>query len=165
RLGHASRENQNVSEWIDIYGPRPQRLLRQRYRVVIGVVVARQRSPRSGVDGVAGYPQIMDERSGKAWPLYCRSVRRGLLFRRCGLSSFKILNAEPLVALRRLAAPAARALGVTERQSHLEREVCAQKIRKVVTARSNDEPHRVFAKAEMVEQEIAECTSQCLMEP
>src|SRR5262249_55193121 len=71
RLGHASRENQNVSEWIDIYGPRPQRLLRQRYRVVIGVVVARQRSPRSGVDGVAGYPQIMGERGGKAWPLYC----------------------------------------------------------------------------------------------
>src|SRR5262249_58234951 len=70
RLRHPSRENQNMSERVDVYGPRPQRLLRQRDRVVVGVVVARQRSAGSGMDGVSGGPQVPSERCCKPRPLH-----------------------------------------------------------------------------------------------
>jgi hypothetical protein len=79
------------------------------------------------MDGVGDGPQIIAERRGT--------------------SSLGVLNAEPLVAIRRPAAPAARALRVSERQPHLEREICAQKIRKVGAVGAHDEPHLAFAEA------------------
>ena len=106
------------------------------------------------MDGVGGGQQILAERSCEPGPhlLHCQRRRHaGSNELRC----LEILNAEPLVALRRLAATAARALRVPERQPHLEREIRAQKVRKVGTVRANNEPNLVFAETQLIEQEIA----------
>ena len=75
-----------------------------------------------------------------------------------------VLDVPPRVALRRLAAAAARALRVPERQPHLEREIRAQEVRKVGAVGTDDEPHLVFAETQMVEQEIARLVAQHLMQ-
>src|SRR5262245_20592197 len=72
----------------------------------------------------------------------------------------ELLNVPPREALRRLAADAARAFRVPERQPHLECEIRAQKVREVGTVGTNDEPHLVFAQAQMVKQEIARSIAQ-----
>ena len=77
-----------------------------------------------------------------------------------GRTALGILNAEPLGAVRRLAAAAARALRITERQPHLEREIRAQEIRKVGAVGAKDDLHLVFAETQMVEQEIARSIAQ-----
>src|SRR6185437_12720452 len=82
--------------------------------------------------------------------------RRGDLVRRGGRRGarlLEVLNVPPLVALRPLAGAAARALRVTERQPHLEREIGAQEIWEVGAVRANDEPHLIFTQTQMVEQE------------
>ena len=94
-------------------------------------------------------------------------TRRGDLFRRGGRREaclLEILDVPPRVALRRLAGAAARALRVSERQSHLEREIGAQEVRKVGAVGANDQPHLVLAQAEMVEQDIARPVAQHLMQ-
>ena len=115
------------------------------------------------MDGVGGGQQILAERRREPWPrLLHRKHRRhggGNELRRLG-----ILNAEPLEALRRLAAAAARALRVPERQPHLEREIRAQKVRKVGAVRAKDEPHLVFAESQMIEQDIARSIAQHFMQ-
>ena len=75
-----------------------------------------------------------------------RTERRGDLLRReAEARGSSVLNVPPLVALRRLAAAAARALRIAERQPHLEGEIGAQEIWKVGAVGANDEPHLVFA--------------------
>ena len=75
-----------------------------------------------------------------------------------------MLDVPPVVAPRRLAAAAARALRVPERQPHLECEIRAQEVRKVGAVGANDEPHLVFAETQMVEQEIARLVAQHFMQ-
>src|SRR4029077_13225984 len=79
RLRYAPREHQQVSIGIGVHGSRAQRVLRQRHRVVVGVVVG-QRSPTGpGLNGVGDGPaQIVAERGGqpKLW-LRRRRVRNG----------------------------------------------------------------------------------------
>ena len=66
--------------------------------------------------------------------------------------------------MRRLAAAAARALRVAERQPHLEREIRAQEIRKVGAVGAKDDLHLVFAETQMVEQDIARSIAQHFMQ-
>src|SRR6478672_11272416 len=80
------------------------------------------------------------------------------------MGSLRILHAEPLEALRRRTPTAARAFRIPERQSHLECEVGAQKIRQVSAVGADDKPYLVFAQAQMVEQEIARSIPQHLMQ-
>ena len=57
------------------------------------------------------------------------AVRRGgLLRRRRRARHLGMLNVEPLVAFRRRAAGAARAIRIAERQPHLEGEIGAQEV-------------------------------------
>ena len=76
----------------------------------------------------------------------------------------EILDVPPREAPRRLAAAAARALRVAERQPHLEREIGAQEVRKVGAVGANDHLHRVFVETQMVEQEIARPVAQHFMQ-
>ena len=89
---------------------------------------------------------------------------RDYLFGRRGETRLLILNVPPRGALRRLAAAAARALRVAERQPHLEREIRAQEVRKVGAVGANEEPHLVFAETQVVEQDIARSIAQHLMQ-
>src|SRR5215472_17913062 len=79
----------------------------------------------------------------------------GFLFGRRRRRRFKILNVPPRKAFRRLATTAARAFRIPERQSHLEREIRAQKVRKISAVGMKDESHLVFAQTQMVEQDVA----------
>ena len=81
--------------------------------------------------------------------------------RRTGLLG--MLNVEPLVALRRRAAAAARAIRIAERQSHLECEIRAQKVDEVGAVGANGPDHVVFAETQIVEQEIARAVAQHFM--
>ena len=129
-------------------------------------------------------PQIMAERRREPQPLRAGSgggagaaglaehprtpVRRGrrrdFVRAAAGARRPRILNAQPLRALRRLAAAAARAFRVPERQPHLEGEVRAQEIRKVGAVGAKDDLHLVFAETQMVEQEIARAVAQHLVQ-
>jgi len=71
---------------------------------------------------------------------------------------------QPRVAFRRVAAAAARAIRVAERQPHLEGKICAQKVRKLGAVGAKDESHLVFAEAQIVEQEIARSIAQHLVQ-
>ena len=71
-----------------------------------------------------------------------------------------IWNAEPLRALRRRAAAAARALRVAERQPHLEGEIGAQEVGRSAQSGRMTMPHLVFAEAQMVEQDVARLRSR-----
>ena len=81
-----------------------------------------------------------------------------------GRGGSRILNVPPLGTPWRLAAVAARALRVAERQPHLEREIRAQKVGEVGAVGTNDHPHLVFAQTQIVEQEIARSIAQHLMQ-
>ncbi len=74
------------------------------------------------------------------------------------------MNVEPLGAVRRLTAAAARALRITKRQPHFEREIRAQEIRKVGAVGAKDDLHRVLAETQMVEQDIARLIAQHIMQ-
>ena len=69
----------------------------------------------------------------------------------------------PLWASRRLAAVAARAFRVAERQPHLEGEIGAQEVRHVGAVGLNDQPFLILAQAQMIEQHIARRIAQHLM--
>ena len=75
-----------------------------------------------------------------------------------------LLDVPPLRAPRRLAATAARALRVAERQPHLEREVGAQEVGKVGAVGLDDELLLVLAEAQMVEQDVARFIAQHLVQ-
>ena len=85
--------------------------------------------------------------------LCCGGAGRRLLFR----------DVPPLCAFRRLAAVAARAFRVAERQPHLEGEIGAQEVRHVGAIGLNDEPLLILAQAQMIEQEVARRIAQHLM--
>src|SRR5262249_9483999 len=67
---------------------------------------------------------------------------------------FLVLNVPPLGAFRRLTPAAARAFRVAKRQTHLEGEICAQKIGKVSTIWLEDERFFVFIQTQVIEQEV-----------
>src|SRR4029079_4735097 len=75
-----------------------------------------------------------------------------------------MLNTEPLIALRRLAAAAARALRISERQTHLECEIRTQKVRKVGAVGTISEPYLVSATTQMIEQKITRPIAQHFMQ-
>ena len=128
---------------IGVDGARPQRLLRQRHGVEIGVVVGRQDAHRAGLHGVGDDMQITSER--RAEPAR----------RRPGIG-----NARPRDAPRRMAAAAARAVRIAERQSHLEGEIGAQEIDEIGAIGSQHHRHFVFAGAEIIEQNVARAVAQ-----
>src|SRR6202034_1912164 len=65
------------------------------------------------------------------------------------------LSADPAEAFWRVAAAAARALRIAERQPHLEREIGAQEIRQIGTVWPQHDAHLVFAETQIIEQDIA----------
>ncbi len=139
-----------------------------------------RRSPVSGLHAVGdGPPQIKSEprheplrslrnprRGRRNWLVEHpeqAAAGRGSLFGRGG-RRFLFLDVPPLGTFRRVAAAAARALRVAERQPHLEREIGAQEVGKVGAVGANDEPLLVFAQTQMVEQEIALPIAQHFMQ-
>src|SRR5450759_3402192 len=69
-------------------------------------------------------------------------------------------NVEPLEALRRMAAAAARARRVAERQPHLEREIGAQEVRHVGAVGAHHESGLVLAETQIIEHDIARPIAQ-----
>jgi len=67
-----------------------------------------------------------------------------------------MLDVEPLVALRRFAAEAARAVRIAERQSHLEREISPQEVDEIGAVGTEAGLRIVLAASQIVEQEIAD---------
>ena len=93
-----------------------------------------------------------------------RGDRRDFLFgRRRRARDLGMLDVEPLVALRRLAAGAARAIRIAERQPHLEGEIGAQEVDEVGAVGAKADRHVVFAETQIVEQEIARSVAQHFM--
>ncbi len=88
-----------------------------------------------------------------------RGIGVHLLGRRRRTRHLGVLDIEPLIAFRRLAAHAARAVRIAERQSHLESEIGTQEIDEVgaIGLAGSD---IVLAAAEIVEQEIARLIAQ-----
>ena len=72
-------------------------------------------------------------------------------------------DVEPLVALRRRAAGAARAIRIAERQPHLVGEIGAQEIDEVGAIGAQAQRSIVFAETEIVEQQIARPVAQHFM--
>ena len=102
-LRHAPHQHQQMPVGIGVDGPRPQRLLVQRHRIEIVVVVGDRGSPGAGMDGVGDDPQIPAERRREAGRLRRRSLRLG---RRLGVG----LGVRLGLSLR-LGRPAARRPG------------------------------------------------------
>src|SRR6185437_2193212 len=113
------------------------------------------------MDGIGdGRLHVAPDRGGEPGMFY-RS--RAFLAGWRGVRAFEILDTEPLVAFRRLAAAAARTFRVAERQTHLEGEIGAQEIRKIGAVGAIDEAHLVLAEAQMIEQDIALAITQHFM--
>src|SRR6516165_12581912 len=140
-----------MAVWIGVHGARPERVGGERHGVVIGVVIGRPCPPGPGMDAVGNRsPDVMAER----WYQARRPARRCAHWignrcgphpwvarrgnRRRGGSGLLLLNVPPGIALRRLAAAAARALRVPERKPHLESEIGAQEIGEVGAVRANE---------------------------
>ncbi len=104
-------------------------------------------------------------RSNALFAAICKRRRREARLRVRGrLRWLLILDVEPSRARRRLAATATRAFRIAERQSHLEREVGAQEVRKIGAIGPDDHSHLVLAQAEVIEQHIARAVAQHLVE-
>ena len=105
-LRHAPHQHQQVPVRIGVHGPRAQRVLVQRHRIIIGVVVGHRRSPGAGMDGVGDDPQIPAERRRESRRLRRRSLR----LRRSAVAFGRLRRGSPL-------APAARGRLAEEVQS------------------------------------------------
>ena len=66
RFRHALHQHHHMAVGIGVDGARPQRLLRQRHGVEIGVVVGRRDAHRAGLHGVGDDVQITSERRAKS---------------------------------------------------------------------------------------------------
>ncbi len=89
--------------------------------------------------------------------------RRDPLVRRRRRRRFFVDDVPPLRASRRLAAVAAGALRIAERQAHLESEIGAQEVRHVGAVGLDDESLLVLAETEIVEEDVARAVAQHLM--
>ena len=161
RFRHATHQHQHVAVGVGVYRARAQRLLCQRHGVEIGVVVARahgagmddvadvaqifakirrrlrlrrRRLRRRSCGRLGRRLRAAKQTRAAAESPRWRSggCRRDILFgRRRRTRDLGMFDVEPLVALRRLAAEAARAIRIAERQPHLEGKIGAQEIDEV----------------------------------
>src|SRR5674536_363811 len=86
--------------------------------------------------------------------------RRDILFRRWMPRDLGMLHVEPLIALRRLAGEAARAIRIAERQPYLVLKISAQEVDEVGAVGALAGLRFVFVASEIVEQEIAGLVAQ-----
>jgi hypothetical protein len=95
---------------------------------------------------------------------YRRGTGRDYLLGRRRGRRLLILDVPPPGTARRLAAAPARALRISERQTHLECEIAAQEVWEIGAVGTKDHLHRVFAETQMIEKEIACRVAQHLMQ-